>query len=342
MIRKVKKNQTFLKLLVLLLLLVLLAACNGGDPREEGELLPSEVSPHESTAPGAIPTATSTAVPPSPTVPPPTPTPLPAALVNGQPILIEDLEKELKRYQLAQAELGIDPNVDRDVTQSRVLEALIERELIRQAADVNGISISQEMVEKKLDELRESASEYGNFDDWLTANQWTLAEFSDALKTEMMVEEMVASVTADVPSAMEQVRARYIQVDDLDLAQFLLGQIGEGSDFAALAERYSLDLATAQNGGDLGFFSQGSLLVPEVESAAFELKPDEISDIIIVTDPNNGQVTYYLVQLIERESSRMLGADLRYRLMQEAFETWMEEQKTGAIITILLEEQGEN
>jgi parvulin-like peptidyl-prolyl isomerase len=316
MIRKVKKNQTFLKLLVLLLLLVLLAACNGGDPREEGELLPSEVSPHESTAP--------------------------AALVNGQPILIEDLEKELKRYQLAQAELGIDPNVDRDVTQSRVLEALIERELIRQAADVNGISISQEMVEKKLDELRESASEYGNFDDWLTANQWTLAEFSDALKTEMMVEEMVASVTADVPSAMEQVRARYIQVDDLDLAQFLLGQIGEGSDFAALAERYSLDLATAQNGGDLGFFSQGSLLVPEVESAAFELKPDEISDIIIVTDPNNGQVTYYLVQLIERESSRMLGADLRYRLMQEAFETWMEEQKTGAIITILLEEQGEN
>jgi parvulin-like peptidyl-prolyl isomerase len=275
-------------------------------------------------------------------VPPPTPTPLPAALVNGQPILIEDLEKELKRYQLAQAELGIDPNVDRDVTQSRVLEALIERELIRQAADVNGISISQEMVEKKLDELRESASEYGNFDDWLTANQWTLAEFSDALKTEMMVEEMVASVTADVPSAMEQVRARYIQVDDLDLAQFLLGQIGEGSDFAALAERYSLDLATAQNGGDLGFFSQGSLLVPEVESAAFELKPDEISDIIIVTDPNNGQVTYYLVQLIERESSRMLGADLRYRLMQEAFETWMEEQKTGAIITILLEEQGEN
>jgi parvulin-like peptidyl-prolyl isomerase len=342
MIRKVKKNQTFLKLLVLLLLLVLLAACNGGDPREEGELLPPEVSPHESAASGATPTATSTAVPPSPTVPPPTPTPLPAALVNGQPILIEDLEKELKRYQLAQAELGIDPNVDRDVTQSRVLEALIERELIRQAADVNGISISQEMVEKKLDELRESASEYGNFDDWLTANQWTLAEFSDALKTEMMVEEMVASVTADVPSAMEQVRARYIQVDDLDLAQFLLGQIGEGSDFAALAERYSLDLATAQNGGDLGFFSQGSLLVPEVESAAFELKPDEISDIIIVTDPNNGQVTYYLVQLIERESSRMLGADLRYRLMQEAFETWMEEQKTGAIITILLEEQGEN
>ena len=204
MIRKVKKNQTFLKLLVLLLLLVLLAACNGGDPREEGELLPPEVSPHESAASGATPTATSTAVPPSPTVPPPTPTPLPAALVNGQPILIEDLEKELKRYQLAQAELGIDPNVDRDVTQSRVLEALIERELIRQAADVNGISISQEMVEKKLDELRESASEYGNFDDWLTANQWTLAEFSDALKTEMMVEEMVASVTADVPSAMEQ------------------------------------------------------------------------------------------------------------------------------------------
>ena len=261
-------------------------------------------------------------------------------MVNGQPILIEDLEKELKRYESAQAELAIEPEIEGNDIQSRVLDALIERELIRQAADVNGIIISEDMVENKLDELRESASDYGNFDEWLAANQWTLAEFSDALKIEMMVEKMVATVTADVPYAMEQVHARYIQIDDHDLAQSLLGQIEEGSDFASLAARYSLDLATGQYGGDLGFFARGSLLVPDVEIAAFELGLDEVSDIITVTDPDNGQVTYFIVQLLEREPNRMLGADLRYRLLQEAFETWMEEQKAGATITILLEEGG--
>jgi len=317
-----------------------LAACGDGDPPADGMASSPEVSLKDMATPQSVPTAIPTAVPPSPTIPPPTPTPQPAALVNGQPILIEDLEKELKRYESAQAELAVEANIEGIDKQSRVLDALIERELIRQAADVNGITISEEVVENKLYELRESASDYGSFDEWLAANQWTLAEFSDALQIEMMVEKMVATVTADVPYAMEQVHARYIQLDDLDRAQSLLGQIEEGSDFASLAARYSLDLATAQNGGDLGFFARGSLLVPDVESAAFELGPDEVSEIITVTDPNNGRATYYIVQLIERESSRMLGADLRYRLLQEAFENWMDEQKAGATITILLDNSG--
>jgi parvulin-like peptidyl-prolyl isomerase len=340
MIRKAKKNPALLKFLVLLLFLLILAACADSAPSADEIIAPPELSSNDMATPQTVPTAISTAVPSSPTVPPPTPTPQPAALVNGHPILIEDLEKELKRYESAQAGLETEPDIERNDIQSRVLDALIERELIRQAADGQGITISEDMVEDKLNELRESASDYGSFDQWLAANQWTLAEFSAALKIEMMVEKMVATVTADVPYAMEQVHARYIQLDDHDLAQSLLGQIGEGSDFASLAARYSLDLATAQNGGDLGFFARGSLLVPDVEIAAFELGPDEVSDIITVTDPDTGQVTYYIVQLIDRESSRMLGADLRYRLLQEAFETWMEEQKAGATITILLEDRG--
>ncbi len=319
---------------------MILAACGDGDPAADGMVSSPEVSSSDMATPQTVPAAMPTAVPPSPTTPPPTPTPQPAALVNGQPILMEDLEKELIRYESAQEELAGGADIEGIDKQSRVLDALIERELIRQAADVNGITISEVALENKLNELRESASDYGNFDEWLAANQWTLAEFSDALKIEMIAAKMVAIVTADVPYAMEQVHARYIQIDDYDLAQSLLGQIAEGSDFASLAARYSLDLATAQNGGDLGFFARGSLLVPDVETATFELGSDEVSEIITVTDPDNGQVTYYIVQLLDREPSRILGADLRYRLLQEAFETWMEQQKAGATITIFLEDRG--
>jgi parvulin-like peptidyl-prolyl isomerase len=213
-----------------------------------------------------------------------------------------------------------------------VLDALVERELMRQAAVVYGISITPEKVDEKIDELRQSASENGNFDAWLQTNQWTLDEFREALGTEMMVEEVVVTVTADVPYAVEQVRARYIQVDDPNEADSILNQYREGSDFGALAERYSLDQATAPYGGDLGFFARGSLLVPEVETAAFDLQLDEVSDVLALTDPQSGQTTYYVIQLIERESSRPLSANLRYKLLQEAYDQWMEELKASATI----------
>jgi len=335
MIGRANTTSNLHKPLLLLALIVLMACRNNGSQDVESETA-TEVVPIDPIAATLAPTTIPTAVPP--TAPPPTPTPQLAALVNGQPILLEDLERELTRYELAQAELGNKPGAEEKSSQNLVLDALIERELIRQAGSVFGITILPDLVDLKLSELREAASKQGNFDDWLAANQWTPEEFRSALEAEMLVEEMVAIITADVPLAMEQVHARYIQLDDFDQAQSLLSQIHEGKEFAGLAQQYSLDQVTAQYEGDLGFFARGSLLVTEVEEVAFGLEPEEVSDIITVTDPDSGQVTYYIVQLIERDASRMLGADLRYRLLQETFETWLEEQKAGATITYLLDD----
>ena len=58
-----------------------------------------------------------------------------------------------------------------------------------------------------------------------------------------------------------------------------------------------------------------------------------------MTDPDSGLITYYIVKLIDRDPSRMLGADLRYRLLQEAFGSWLKEQEMGATITKFLENQ---
>ena len=52
-----------------------------------------------------------------------------------------------------------------------------------------------------------------------------------------------------------------------------------GEDFAALAKQYSEDDSTKNKGGDLDFFERGTM-VPAFESAAFTLKPGEISDVI--------------------------------------------------------------
>ncbi len=58
----------------------------------------------------------------------------------------------------------------------------------------------------------------------------------------------------------------------------LRGQLAEGADFAALAEKHS-DCASAASGGELGEFTKGEM-VPEFEEAAFKLKPGETSVVV--------------------------------------------------------------
>ncbi len=284
------------------------------------------------------PVATTNPTPLPPTAIPPTPTPAEpmAALVNSQPIFLAEYEQELARYEQALSEMGSTPGADGTNYRAQVLDVLIEKELIVQAATQRGITVGTETVNAKLAELESAAGETGNFDAWLSATRWTREQFQAALAEEMLTEAVVADVTAAVPTTAEQVRARYLQVDDLALAESLLQQIQSGTDFGALASQYSLDRITAENGGDLDYFARGSLLVTAVEEAAFALQPEEVSAVITDTGPD-GVPTYYLVQTVERDGVRPLSADMRYTMLQQAFETWLDGLWQSANITRLIE-----
>lgn len=275
---------------------------------------------------------------PSPTILPPSPTPQLAAMVNGQPILLETFERELVRYEIGQTELGLTPGVEGQDYQRLVLDALIERELIGQAARVAGVAITPDRVETKLAELRQTSSESGGLDEWLAANGWTAEEFKEALTTEMLVEAMIAEITADVPDTAEQVRASYIQLDDAALAESLSSQLREGADFADLAARYSRDSVTASAGGDLGYFARGSLLIPEVEDVAYRLRLEEVSDVLSVVDPESGKETHFIIKVTERDPNRPLNTNLRYQMLQERYDSWLNEQWSNSTIVYLLGE----
>lgn len=70
------------------------------------------------------------------------------------------------------------------------------------------------------------------------------------------------------PSAQDSAQTR---ADALDI----LNQIKNGGDFAELAKEYSDDRATAEKGGDLGFFSRGTM-VESFEEALFSAKPGDL------------------------------------------------------------------
>ncbi|MCA9981612.1 MAG: peptidylprolyl isomerase, partial [Anaerolineales bacterium] len=175
-----------------------------------------------------------------------------------------------------------------------------------------------------------------NLQSWLAANQLTRDEFGVALGQEMLTEQVVRQVTSDVPTAVEQVRARYIQVSDPAVAETIAQELAAGADFATQAQLRSEDQITGPNGGDLGFFARGSLLVPELETAAFALEIEQTSDILPIVGLD-GQTKYYLIQVVERDPARPLSAEERSRLLQERFETWLAERLLNADIQRFVE-----
>lgn len=307
----------------LLALGALLAACNGEGARPtpsggEPAGVASSVAVQSTTEePTAIPTATATpTVTPTPTPPAPL-----AAQVNGQYIFLTDYERRVAQYEQALADQGLDPAQARD----QVLEGLIDGALIQQGAVALGIQVSDEELDRQVEADIEAGGGQAAFNEWLEATGQTREDYREMLRQSMISQRAMEAVTGGLQTEAEQVHARHIQVESEEEAREILAQLQQGADFATLARERSTDLATRENGGDLGWFPRG-MVAPELENAAFALQPGEVSDFLPLGEG------YHLIQLVEREAARPLPPDMQIELQQAAFERWLAELRAAATI----------
>jgi foldase protein PrsA len=96
------------------------------------------------------------------------------------------------------------------------------------------------------------------------------------------------------PLATNAVAAKRKQIDDI------LKRAQSGEDFAALAKQYSDDKQSAVNGGELPKFGHGDM-VPEFESAAFALKPGQLSDVVTT------MYGFHIIKLIDKTPAKKYG-----------------------------------
>lgn len=124
----------------------------------------------------------------------------------------------------------------------------------------------------------------------------------------------------------EEVHARHILSETEDQAKAVIAELKKGSDFTELAKSKSKDPSAAQNGGDLGYFTEGEMVKPFAE-AAFAMKPGEVSEkpvqtqfgwhVIKVEDrrqaapPTLEQATPALREHLAEEAAQKLVADVR-------------------------------
>lgn len=284
-------------------------------------------SPKASPLPTAVQlSATVTPLPVATTaVPTPTLTPEPLALrVNGDGILLMEYEADLRQLQEADQSLGKVTTPEQQ--RQQVLDNFVSILLLAQGAAADGFVLDDAALQAEIDRLAGEMGGEQALADWMARYGYTPETFPIALRRQMAAAWQRDQLAAQVPEAVEQIHARQILTQDEDSANRALEQVKlPGVNFAAQAQRY--DPVT---GGDLGWFPRGYLLQPEVEEAAFQLQPGEVSAII------KSQVGYHILQIIARETSRPLSPNARRVLQHRAIQDWVSKQREGSQVEILL------
>ncbi|MFW5655464.1 MAG: peptidylprolyl isomerase [Roseicyclus sp.] len=104
--------------------------------------------------------------------------------------------------------------------------------------------------------------------------------------------------------------ASHILVETEEEAQALIDELAEGAEFAELAATHSIG-PSGPNGGQLGWFTPG-MMVPEFETAVFELEPGEVSE------PVQTQFGWHVILLNDARTAEVPTLeDVRPQLEQE-------------------------
>lgn len=229
-----------------------------------------------------------------------------AARVNGEVISEFRLERYFTEYLEDQGRAVSSIRSPKAYKQLRqkALDALIDKELLWQEARKRGVEISDEVVQRQVEQTRQAIGGAEVFARRLEDAGFDEATYIDYTRRELAAQQVFADLvqTAEPDekqvrafyekhraemSTPEQIQARHILVKvpqgadaaTVEAARLRLEEmrvkISQGEDFASVARAGSED-ASATEGGELGYFPRGRMM-PEFEAAAFALAPGAVS-----------------------------------------------------------------
>ncbi len=295
-ITPVKNNHHFIKSIFLFVLtLLLVTSCGNGNTPDDVQQA-QELTPTATEAPMA-------------------------ARVNGEGILLSDFEQELQRYQAAASAAQIETSPEE--AKQVVLDYLIDRILLVQAARENGYTPSEALVSQKIEELSQTRDGQQDLNTFLAENFYSEESFRSAIEKELAVIWMRNFIVDQVPAAVEQVHARQILVNTENEAIAIMRRLEVGTPFSELA--FEVDPLT---GGELGWFPRGYLFQPAVEEAAFALQSGQYSGMV-ETD-----FGYHIIEVIERDPQRELKGGALQNVQRSALETWLADRRAQSAVEI--------
>lgn len=269
-----------------------------------------------------------------------------AAVVNGKPITVIELDRgvEGRIQQLARKGQSPDPS-QIGLLRKNVLEELINVELLSQESKKKGIKVEDRAVGDRLQALKSSFPDEKTYTEALSKDNMTESDLKARIEKGLRIQELVSreiiqKVTISTeeskafyesnPDAFkqpEQVHASHIliKVDPTggdsakkkakkDIEE-ILKKLKKGEDFAALAKQHS-QCPSKEKGGDLGLVGRGQTVKP-FEDAAFALKSGETSGIV------ETEFGFHVLRVLEKKQERVVP----YEEAEESLQNHLKENK---------------
>lgn len=218
------------------------------------------------------------------------------ARVNGQDVSDADYDRAYNRMR---GFLGRSGGLDMQMMVARyAFDQVVQEVLQQQAAKEMGVDVSRREaqdtaeanVEMQLKQLGEGLR--GSEMEEARSRLLSMPENDlDSVERQILaqrLDEKLRGMSRPVEVQASQILIRQdkrSKTQALDLAKSTRERVASSSvDFAAVAREKSEDVATKSKGGDLGWLTPESTLPAEVVSAAFRLKPGQVSEPIATTD----------------------------------------------------------
>ena len=200
-----------------------------------------------------------------------------------------------------------------DITQEEFYNSIKEiagDQLLQQVVIEKILNDKYEVTDEEIDEeLAAVKEQYGEgYEAALLQSNLT----EDMLKTNIRFSLLQEKATQDVEvtdeeiqnyydQASQELNARHILVEDEETAKEIVEKLKAGEDFAALAKEHSTDTGSAEKGGELGWFSVGTM-VEQFNDAAYALEIDEISA------PVQSDFGYHIIQVTDKREVEGYGS----------------------------------
>jgi parvulin-like peptidyl-prolyl isomerase len=271
-----------------------------------------------------------------------------AATVNGVAITRADFERTLqhaeKTYLLQDGRIG---DADKTRLSSRILEKMIQDELLVQHARTEGIRVTPEEVEARLERIKEEGGGEEAYRFFLGERGLDPKQVRFYIERNMVIERLTEKMRAtehiqeqEIAAYLDKHEGEFRSPDSVDLAHLLLArredrpdpmqrarsvreEIRKGMTFEKAVAKYSDDDATREQDGRLGTMQKGDML-PVLEKAAFSLPKGEVSG------PVESPAGVHLLKVLDkqpgkRESATKVRQQVAERLLEERLETRLAE-----------------
>jgi hypothetical protein len=176
-----------------------------------------------------------------------------------------------------------------------------------------------------------------NYQKFLNDNHLNESDVRTMMTVKVRRDKMTSYLSSQITSPTLQVQARHITLTDEATAKAVLDQLQKGGDFTALAKDKSIDAASKDNGGDLGWLAKGqytkkytSNLSTAIDAWLFDptRKVNELSPLISESG------TYHIVQIMAIDPKREIAAADLKELQDNALTYWRLNEKTKPNVSV--------